>query len=481
MSSSSNRNLDRLIRQVHDKATPSLTQLCQESPEALFALTDLWRLWADRNTSVPAFEACFGTLIENDWIDRLEILETAIELQRPNAIRALQDYMDFSTMGANGYHLHEGQDVREFRAFPNDNGWVARAAYDRGEDVLDLPLFAEVSGQPTVWCESLPMLGTRVSWLELALGTRHWKNAEALWEQECAKGPLENQAYARLALAFFTGIVERGGALHLQEQEQMILKWWDRLLPTTFLMTEEVAVEPEWAQKVLLGTDHKPNAGEEVDAVLRPIDMMPAMVAQLSIQDGLANPIRQRMKAVDWSTVAADGCGRLSAHAALEHHQRYHREGKKALYDHLWTNLLQGVSSEQKDLWWKTAFSNALSDPSPLAATSELFKGHYGLEDTQGLFQAIVEKVDYLKRYRGSQAHNSQARLAQELLNEVLPAVMACLNPDAKQTWQGYRDGLATALKNTNPSLAPEDERWRALDMAFRLPLPKPPRPKMRF
>lgn len=482
MSPQSDRAQQKLVSQVLDRVTPDLTQLCQQAPEALFAVTDLWRLWADRNTSVSAFDACFNTLIDNGWMNSLEILESAVELQRPNAIRALQGYLDLATIGISGYHLHEGQDVRELREFPNDNGWVARAAYERDEGVMDLPLFAEVSGQPTVWCESLPMLGTRVSWLELALGTGLWKNAESLWELEAAKGPLENQACARLALAFFAGIVGRGGALHLPEQEHVILQWWDRLLPTTLLMTEEVAVEPEWAQKVLLGTDPKPGAEEEVAAVLRPIDMMPAMVAQLSIRDGLANPIRQRLKAVDWSTVAAVGRGRLPAHAAWDHYQRHRQKDKPALYDHLWVNLLQGVSSEQKDLWWRSAFSNALSNPAPLAATSDLFKGHYGLEDTQSLFQEIVDEVDYQKRGRSAeQAHRSQSRMAQALVNEVLPPVIACSAPDAMQAWEGYRDGLATALKDTSPSLASDDERWRALDMAFRLPLPKAPRPKMRF
>lgn len=477
MSFSRNRNLEQLIRQVHDKATPSLTQLCQESPEALFALTDLWRLWADPNTSVPAFEACFSTLIDNDWMERLEILETAVELQRPNALRALKDYVDFSSLGVNGFHLHDDQDVREIKAFTNDRGWVARTVWDQDYDWLDLPVLAEISGEPTVWCESLPMVGTRVSWLELALGARQWKNAEVLWKLECEKGPLENQAYARLALAFFSGIVQRGGAPQSPEQEQVLLKWWDRLLPTTFLMTEEVPVESEVAKKLLLGEGHENSGPKYVKAVLRPIDLIPFMVAQMSIQDGLANPLLQRLKAVDWSTVAADGGGRLPAHAALDR-LRPHRP---ALYDRLWGNLLEGMSNEQKDLWWKSAFSKVLSDPAPLAATSVLFKGQYGLEHTQGLLQAIVEQVDEQKRYRSSRVQSSQARLAQVLINEVLPPVIACSTPEAKKSWKGYRDGLVTALKDTNPSLAPEDERWRALDMAFRLPLPEAPRPKMRF
>lgn len=477
MSYSSKRNLESLIRQVHDKATPVMSQLCQESPEALFALTELWRLWADPNASVPAFEACFGTLIDNDWMDRLEILETAVELQRPNALRALRDYVDFSSFGANGFHLHDDQDVREIRAFPNDRGWVARTVWDQDYDWLNLPVLAEISGEPTVWCESLPMVGTRVSWLELALGARQWKNAEVLWKLECDKGPLENQAYARLALAFLSGVVERGGTPQSPEQEQVFLKWWDRLLPTTFLMTEEVPVEAKIAKELLWVEGRDNSDPKYVKAVLRPIDLIPFVAAQLSIQDGLANPIRQRLKAVDWSTVGPDGSGRLPAHAALDR-LRAHRP---ALYDHLWVNLLEGMSHEQKDLWWKNAFSKVLSDPAPLAATSALFKGQYGLEDTHDLFRAIVEQADEQKRYHSSRVQSSQARLAQVLVNEVLPPVIACSTPEAKKAWKGYRDGLVTALKDTNPSLDANDERWRALDMAFRLPLPEAPRPKMRF
>lgn len=488
------RNEQALMDRALDKTNGVFTQMCQESPRALFALTDLWRLWADPATPADAFEACFDDLVENRWMGSTDLLDIALDLQRPNALIALKNHIDFSTLGDNGFHLLESDPKEDNIHLNSDQGWVTRALVNREADSMDLVTMAQVSGQPTVWCDSLPMVGHQVTWLELALATGQWKTAEALWALECAKGPFDNQAYARLALAWMAGLVEhhRSSTSWMVSQDdergQGLLTWWDRLLPTTYLMTEEVEVKPVWAHRVMRGTVKGRPTHEDLPppSTVRPLDMVLEVMALVRqgawVQDALA----QRLRAVDWSTVGVDGWGRLPAEAAFGKHvvASEARGGNNSALGVLWPYLLCDMPAEQQDQWWKQAFGILLEDAAPLAGAASVFKGRYGLADTRVLADTVSQRVaDQADRRSVSyELRQDQAALCKNLINQVLPPLMACCNQEAKAIWKGYREKLVHALRDAEPSAGLSSPEWRGLELVLRLPLVSAPsQPKARF
>lgn len=482
----------KLMDWALETSTSFFTRMCKESPHALFALTDMWRLWADPDTSVEAFAECFDGLIDQGWMDGYDLLGIAVDLNRPRALKALAPRIDLSSFGTQGYHLDEETDEETGKPLliRRGRGWVLSALVDREPDTVDLVTMAQVSESPTVWCENLPMLGQRVTWLELALATGQWETAEALWKIECDKGPLENQTYARLALAWMARLVEfqpsRWG--DSDKQAPVMLTWWDRLLPTTYLMLEEVPVKPEWAHRILRGTSQGRPNHEDIPPpdTIRPMDMLLEVVARVRTADAVVDKLAQRMKAVDWSTVPADGWGRTAAQAALGKHAsaRESRGNHGSAYQDLWPTLLRDNSPEQQDEWWKHAFGMVLDDHVPLASTSLVFKGRYAFDDTRVLIDRLVQGLDEDRSRSGvtQSFRTHQSTVVLNLVSNVLGAVMACSNREAKVLWKDYRAGVVKALSEVDHAAGPDAPEWRGLDLALRLPVVEVvSKPKMRF
>lgn len=516
---------------VFDATSEMLMQLGRVNPQALVAVADFWKVVA--NPTSPADEVMNAFQGALSWSTPERLLEMAVDLGNPHALLACGQFIDLSSLSEAGTLLEEGSEEEaeaEFKTsakgFPimnrDERGLIARLMLHRNDGDVDLAQLAAASGSPTVWCELLPMAGKRVTWLELALGTGHWETAHKLWEDQGGRREFDEQARARLALAWLTGLSahSRDWTKDMsRDTQRQFFVWWDRLLSSEGVLLEPVEIKEGWSNLVLGSSGLNParqilglveaaleqeSRNEPVDMsqillatmnmggalnrerfVFKPLDLLLQVVAHLGDRDPLSVGVQQRLQDISWSSIGFDEAACIPAVAALRHvEQCAPGWGAGSVYTALWEPMLQGQSDLLQNSWWLKALARAVHHPEELRAAVSLFEGRFSFEDNRSFVRLLAREFQEVDEKTGdgkpTKAKKKKA-LVENAVSQVVPLLDQSSTPEARAQWRAWGDSLQQAMGELKDKPDVDDEAWRAIGLALSLPLPSSSSPKLRF
>ena len=497
-------------------------ELGKQRPEAVMAMADFWKVAVNPHSPAQDVANAFQNAL--GWSSAEQLLGIAVDLGSPHALMACGQFTDLSSLSEAGTLLQEGSPEEEeadfktsakgFPVLPRDErGLVARLMLHREDGGVDLAQIAAASGSPTVWCELLPMAGKRVSWLELALGTGHWNTAQRLWEEQGGRRGFDDQARARLAMAWMTGIgaQNRDWPKEInQEGRRQFLEWWDRLLVSEATLLEPVVVKEGWSN-YLLGSsganpareilnlveagleqvnEEKPfdmsqvllavmNMGGSLNRetfVLRPIDQLLEVVAHLGQNSPLAAAVLERMETIEWAKVSPDAALCIPAVAALRHVGTSEPGwGEASIYTSLWVSMLGPHSETLQRSWWNKALVRAMNSVNEFLAAAPLFRERFSFDDNRFLVRALLHElqdIEEKKHYSVPQKLEKKAAVLDTVLKEVMPVVEVSSTEGARGQWKAFWSPILAALEVFEASKGKSPEAWRAVELAIALPMP---------
>lgn len=518
-------------RAVFDATSEMLMELGRVNPQALVAVADFWKVVGDPASPPASIMSVFEGALA--WTTPERLLELAVDLGNPHALLACGQFVDLSSLSADGTLLEEGseeEEEAEFRTsakgFPildrDERGMIARLLLHRNDGEVDISRLAAVSGSPTVWCELLPMAGKRVTWLELALGTGHWGAAQRLWDEHGGRREFDEQARARLALAWMSGlgIRRRDWAKDLSREDQrQFFVWWDRLLSSEGVLTEPVDIKEGWSNVVLGSSGLNPareilglleaaleqeGRNEPVDMgqillatmnmggalnrerfVLKPLDLLLQVVAHLGERDPLSAGVVQRLKDIDWPTIGMDEAACIPAVAALRHvGQCAPGWGAGTVYAALWKPLLQGQPESLQNSWFLKALARSVHHPEELDAAVSLFDDRFSFHENRSFIHLLAREFQEVDEKTGdgkpAKAKKKKA-LLENAINHVVPLLERTSTPEARLQWSAWGDSLRQAMGELKDKPELDDEAWRNIGLTISLPLPTASSPKPRF
>lgn len=503
----------------------SFLDLSKKNPEALASLLEFWRVVGNPAADLQAVTAAMAEAMA--WSSPEQLLELAIDLPNPHAVVACAPFADLSSLSVTGTALREGSEEEEesdektvTKGFPvmarDERGFVARLMLDRSADSVDLGQIARASGSPTVWCELLPMEGKRVAWLELALGTGHWDTAQRLWEEQGGSQGFDDQARARLAMAWMSGlsVINRADwakGLDL-EANAVFFDWWDRLVATDAALLEPVTVKEGWSNyvvgssgrdparellslmeagleqlkedkpfdfsQVLLATVNMGGALNRERFTLRPVDLLLHMVAYLGQTHSLAPGVIERMRGIDWTAVQPDEALCTPAVAALRHVSQCEPGWQeKSVYLDLWEPLVKDLPPALQNSWWVKALNRGLSNSDALHGAQAVFEGRFSFDENRFLIKALsrelngIDEADFRKEPEKVKA---KKEMVEWLVEDVMPIVLRSSTPEGQQQWQSFLTPIQEALVVFKESKALTREAWRVVELGIALPPSNP-------